>query len=175
MNVSANVSSMNLYSNFTQVSGTQKSDGVSQNYSLTMQEQSFSYSSFSFEFQGSLAEDNFQRDYEAFQSFLSDIGYGGKPIAQLSQNEAAELVSDDGFFGIDNTAQRIADFVIMGAGSDEDMLRAGREGMLQGFKEAEAMWGGELPDISQKTMALATKMIDDVMHGLGYSILNEEV
>ena len=175
MNVSANVNSMNLYSNFTQISGTKKGDDVSQNYSFTMQEQSFSYSSFSFEFQGSLIEDNFQKDYEAFQSFLSEIGYGGKPIAELSQDEAAELVSDDGFFGVQNTAERIANFVIMGAGGDGDMLRAGREGMLQGFQEAEAMWGGELPDISQQTMALATQMIDDAMHDLGYSILNEEV
>jgi hypothetical protein len=175
MNVSASVNSMNFYSNFTQVSGVKKEDGVAQNYSFAMQEQSFSYSSFSFKFQGSLVEDNFQKDYEAFQSFLSEIGYNGKPIAELSQDEAAELVSDDGFFGIQQTAERIANFVIMGANGDEDLLRAGREGMLQGFNEAENIWGGELPDISQKTIALATKMVDDVMHELGYSILNEEV
>ena len=119
-------------------------------------------------------EDKFAQAYGDFQSFLSDVGYAGKPIAELSQEEAAELVSEDGLFGIKQTSERIANFVINGAGGDEDRMRAGREGMLQGFKEAEAMWGGELPDISQKTMAKAIEMVDKAMHDLGFSNLNKE-
>lgn len=127
--------------------------------------------------QGSLVsqEVNFDEVYNDFQSFLSDVGYEGKPIAELSQDEAAELVSEDGIFGIKQTSERIANFVINGARGDEDMMRAGREGMLQGFKEAEAMWGGELPEISQKTMQAATEMVDKAMSDLGFSIFNEEV
>ncbi len=119
--------------------------------------------------------DSFTKNYDDFQSFLSGIGYEGKPIAELSQEEAAELVSEDGLFGITQTSERIANFVINGAGGDEDKLRAGREGMLQGFKEAEAMWGGELPEISQKTMQAAIEMVDKAMSSLGFSILNQEV
>ena len=55
------------------------------------------------------------------------------------------------------------------------MMRAGREGILQGFDEAEAMWGGKLPDISYKTIEKATQMIDEAMHDLGYSIMDESV
>lgn len=120
-------------------------------------------------------EVDFGEVYQDFQSFLSDIGYEGKPIAELSQDEATALVAEDGIFGITQTSERIANFVINGAGGDEDRLRAGREGMLQGFKEAEAMWGGELPEISQKTMQAATEMVDKAMSDLGFSILNEEV
>ena len=118
--------------------------------------------------------DKFTQDYQDFQTFLSDIGYSGKPIAELSQEEATELVSEDGFFGVTQTSERIANFVINGAGGDESMMRAGREGMIQGFKEAEAMWGGELPEISQETMAKAIEMVDSAMHDLGFSIINEE-
>lgn len=118
--------------------------------------------------------DSFEQNYEDFQTFLSNIGYEGKPIAELSQEEAAELISEDGFFGITQTSERIANFVINGAGGDEDLLRAGREGMLQGFKEAESIWGGELPDISQKTMEKAIEMVDKAMHDLGFSIINKE-
>ena len=121
------------------------------------------------------SEDKFEQEYQDFQTFLSDIGYDGKPIASLSQEEAAELVSEDGFFGVTQTSERIANFVINGAGGDESMLRAGREGMLQGFKEAEEMWGGELPEISQETMAKAVEMVDKAMHDLGFSIINQEV
>ncbi|MDY0233118.1 MAG: hypothetical protein RBS11_03705 [Sulfurimonas sp.] len=120
-------------------------------------------------------QDKFAQDYKDFQSFLSDIGYSGKPIAELSKDEAAELISEDGIFGIKQTSERIANFVINGAGGDEDKFRAGREGMLRGFAEAEQMWGGKLPEISQQTMAKATEMVDKAMHGLGFSIINQEV
>ena len=116
----------------------------------------------------------FTKNYEDFKSFLNDIGYEGKPIAELSQDEAAELISEDGLFGVKQTSKRIANFVINGAGGDEDRLRAGREGMLQGFKMAEEMWGGELPEISQQTMAKSIEMVDKAMHDLGFSLINQE-
>ena len=119
-------------------------------------------------------EDVFAREYDAFQTFLSDIGYEGKPIAELSQEEATELVSEDGFFGVIQTSERIANFVVAGAGGDENMLRAGREGMIQGFKEAKDILEGELPDISEETMARAIEIVDKAMYDLGFSILDKE-
>jgi len=126
--------------------------------------------------QGSVSSggDFSKKQYDEFQTFLKDIGYGGKPIAELSKEEATELVSEDGFFGITQTSDRIANFVINGAAGDEEKMRAGREGMLQGFKEAEEMWGRELPEISQKTMERAIEMVDKAMYDLGFSILNKE-
>ncbi len=103
---------------------------------------------------------------------LSDIGYEGKPIAELTQTEAKELVSEDGFFGVTQTSERIANFVLMGAGDDVDKLKAGREGILRGFQEAEDMWGGKLPDISYETINRAVEMIDKKLGVLGASILD---
>lgn len=120
-------------------------------------------------------EDKFEKDYQEFQSFLKEIGYDGKNIAELSQKDAGKLVSEDGFFGVDKTSQRIVDFVLSGANGDEEMLRAGREGIIQGFKDAEKAWGGELPDISQTTMSKSIEMLDMAIKDLGYSILNQEV
>ncbi len=103
---------------------------------------------------------------------LADIGYEGKAIADLSQSEAKELVSENGFFGVDQTSKRIADFVLIGGGDDIDKLKAGREGILQGFKEAEGMWGKKLPDISYETINKAVEMIDKKLNELGASILD---
>ena len=111
---------------------------------------------------------------QAFKDFLNDIGYRGEPIASLSQEKATELVSEDGFFGVAQTSERIAQFVIAGAGSDEELLRAGRKGVLQGFKEAEAIWGGKLPDISYETIEKAVAMIDQALMDNGYSVLDEK-
>jgi len=46
--------------------------------------------------------------------------------------------------------------------------------MIQGFKDAEDMWGSELPNISKETMQKALEMVDKHMHELGYSVLDEE-
>ncbi len=142
---------------------------------ITQNANAYSMQSFSVQTNVLNAQDQFTKDYEDFQSFLSGVGYEGKPIAELSQDEAAALVSEDGVFGIAQTSERVANFVINGSGGDESMMRAGREGMIKGFKEAEQMWGGELPEISQKTIAKAIEMVDMAMNDLGFSILDKEV
>jgi len=91
---------------------------------------------------------------------LKDIGYEGKPITELSPEEASDLVSEDGFFGIDQTSQRVADFVFGFAGDDLDILEQGRKGIVQGFEDAQKMWGGELPQISYDTQAKTLELID---------------
>jgi hypothetical protein len=91
---------------------------------------------------------------------LSNTGYDGKPISELSQEEASELVSDEGFFGINQTSQRVADFAFNIAGDDLEKLEASREGIIKGFDDAAKMWGGELPEISYKTQERTLELID---------------
>lgn len=102
------------------------------------------------------------------------IGYTGTPFNELSQGEAADLVADGGFFSIEETAQRVANFVIQGSGGDAEMLKAGREGALQGFKEAESLWGGKLPDISYQTMERINELLDEAFQEAGVPLLNQE-
>ena len=82
------------------------------------------------------------------------------------------MVSEDGFFGISNTADRISNFIINAAGDDLEKLQAGKEGMQRGFKEAEKIWGGKLPEISQKTIEKATQSIDKRIAELGGKVLS---
>ena len=63
----------------------------------------------------------------------------------------------------------------MGAGDDVEKLKAGRSGMLQGFKDAEEMWGEKLPDISYTTMQKALEMVDAKLSELGGSVLDTSV
>ena len=122
------------------------------------------------------AEDSsFEVDYQKFKDFLAEAGYKGEPIATLSKEEAAALVSEDGFFGVKQTSERIAQFVISSSGGDEELLREGRKGILQGLKDAEQMWGGKLPDIAYVTMDKAVSMVDKALSDGGFSILNEKV
>jgi len=91
---------------------------------------------------------------------LQDIGYEGKPILELSQDEAAQLVSEDGFFGVNQTSQRVANFVLGFSGDNLEILEQGREGIVKGFEDAQKMWGGELPEISHQTQARTLELID---------------
>lgn len=106
---------------------------------------------------------------------FSKLQYNERSILDFSQEEAAEMVGEDGYFGISNTAQRLADFVINGAGDNLDKLRAGREGMLKGFKEAEEIWGGTLPDISYKTIEASLARIDERIKDLGGQVVDTTV
>lgn len=98
---------------------------------------------------------------------LSSIGYEGKPITELSPDEAKELVSDEGFFGVSKTSERVSSFVINLAGDDVEGLQEARKGIVQGFEEAEKMWGGELPEISyetqEKTLDIIDKKIEELL------------
>ncbi|RLB88827.1 MAG: hydrogenase-4 component G [Deltaproteobacteria bacterium] len=99
----------------------------------------------------------------------SSLFYKNTPISELSAHEATALVQEDGYFGIDKTSQRIIDFVIKGAGNDVERLKAGRQGVLRGFSEAGKAWGGDLPDLSYKTIEKAIKTLDDRIAELGGS------
>jgi hypothetical protein len=169
----ASANSNSIKTNFTEKISKEEADSIR----AQINENTNLFALKSFNVQGKLTtkEVDFEQFYQEFQTFLDDVGYKGKPIGELSQDEASALVSEDGIFGIEQTSQRMADFVINGANGDEDKLRSGREGLLQGYREAEAMWGGELPDISKKTMEAALEMIDKTMADLGYSIINQEV
>ena len=104
---------------------------------------------------------------------LANTGYEGKPITELTSDEATALISDNGFFGITQTSQRVADFVLNFSGDDLEKLEKGREGIIQGFEDAQKMWGGELPEISQETMKAAIELVDKAMTDLGFSIIDQ--
>ncbi len=106
---------------------------------------------------------------------VSSLEYDGRSILDLSPEAAADLVSEEGYYGVKNTAARLSGFVIGGGGADFDKIRSGREGIVRGFKEAEQLWGGELPEISYKTLELALGQIDARIQELGGSVINTAV
>lgn len=72
-------------------------------------------------------------------------------IDAATQKEAQDAISEDGYWGVEQTANRIIEFAKALSGGDPakaDMLMKAVE---DGFKAAEKVWGGELPDISKQT------------------------
>lgn len=82
-------------------------------------------------------------------------------ITGLTQEEAVALIADDGYFGVDQTSDRIVDFAVGISGGDPSRLAAIKEGVEKGFNEALEAFGGSLPDISYDTFDAVMKKLDD--------------
>lgn len=150
-----------------EISGKTLSQAYLVEYSLKIE----NYSSSNLQAQSAPFDLNKVKDILSSIDFEA-IGYSGKAIAEMNPEEAKALVSEEGYFGIAQTSERMANFVLMGGGDDLERLQAGREGMIRGFNEAEEIWGGKLPDISYETLDKALKKIDDKISSLGGSVLD---
>ncbi len=106
---------------------------------------------------------------------FSQLEHDGRPILDFTPEEAGELVSADGYWGVTKTAERLAAFVLNGAGENIEKLQAGREGIIRGFKEAEHIWGGQLPGISYDTLEKALAPIDERIGELGGAVIDVSV
>ncbi|WP_107690993.1 hydrogenase-4 component G [Campylobacter concisus] len=146
---------------------------ISNSYFLQYQKEIVKSSSSNLLAQGSLSF-NAPKNLSEILSGLdfASIGYNGKSLNELSSDEADDLISENGFFGITNTADRIASFVLNSAGDDVEKLKAGREGVAKGFEDAKKIWGGELPKISQKTIEKTLETLDKKIAELGGNVLN---
>ncbi|CUU78526.1 hypothetical protein [Campylobacter hyointestinalis] len=149
--------------------------GISTAYFMEFSQQSFSIASNNTGAQSSLMN-ILSGASEKGKEFISSMallsGYSGKDISTMDQNELKDLVSEDGFFGIKQTSERIANFVISGAGDDVNKLQKGFEGMKRGFEEASKLWGGKLPDISNQTIDKAIQKVASRIEELGANALN---
>ncbi|EAC1262254.1 hypothetical protein PYP62_000450 [Campylobacter coli] len=151
--------------------------GISQIYLVQFQQQTMSTVLNTSNAQAGINDLLGDNDLNSVKSMLSDIdfaslGYNGKNPLTMNTDELNQLISEEGFFGIDNTANRIADFVIKGAGNDVEKLKKGLEGIKQGFEQAEKIWGGELPQISQDTIEATIKKVSDRIDELGGKTLD---
>lgn len=143
----------------------QRSDSVSLSYT---RESSMTYSS-SLTLQTGDSQDQYNLLRGLVTNILKEqgldlkisIGEADVDISSISQEDAAGLVAKDGYFGVDQTSDRIVDFATTLAGNDTSRLDAIREGIQKGFDEALAAFGGTLPDISYETLDAVMNKLDD--------------
>ena len=84
-----------------------------------------------------------------------------KNVSQADIDKAKEDISEDGYWGVNKTAQRLFDFASALAGDDPEKMKEMQAAMEKGFKEATGAWGDELPGICKDTFDAANKMFDE--------------
>jgi hypothetical protein len=81
-------------------------------------------------------------------------------LGSLTPEAAQELISEDGYFGVEKTSQRIVDFAINAFGADPTKLTQIKDAIEKGFQDAAAVFGGQLPEISHQTYAAVMEKLD---------------
>ena len=93
------------------------------------------------------------------------LASGKFEVDEATKLQAQQDISEDGYWGVEQTSDRIIDFANALTGGDPSKIEDMREAFKKGYKQAEKTWGGELPEISKKTydavMAGFDKMAED--------------
>ena len=76
---------------------------------------------------------------------------GDFTVDAATKAQAQADIAEDGYWGVEQTSDRIIDFAKALTGGDPDKIEEMKEAFEKGFKQAEKTWGGKLPEISQKT------------------------
>ncbi len=92
------------------------------------------------------------------------LAKGDFTVDEATKKKAQEDIAEDGYWGVEQTSQRIVDFAKALAGDDEEALEEMKEAFLKGYEQAEETWGGKLPEISQKTYDAVLAKFDKLMN-----------
>lgn len=81
-------------------------------------------------------------------SFLASGDY---TVTEAAKLQAQEDISENGYWGVEQTSDRILDFAKALSGGDVNKADELLDAFKKGFDEATKAWGRDLPDISKET------------------------
>lgn len=85
---------------------------------------------------------------------LKAIADGEEPMIEIDDEtraKAQEAISEDGYWGVNQTSQRLLDFAKTISGGDPSKIEMLRNAFKEGFEKAKEAFGGKLPEISEQT------------------------
>lgn len=89
------------------------------------------------------------------------LASGDFTVDAATKAQAQEDISENGYWGVNQTSQRLFDFASALAGDDVEKMKEMQAAMEKGFKQATGSWGKDLPEISSQTLGAANKLFDD--------------
>ena len=79
------------------------------------------------------------------------LASGNFTVTEAAKAAAQEAISENGYYGVEQTSTRILEFAKALSGGDTSKADELLEAFKKGFKEATGAWGKELPEICQQT------------------------
>lgn len=102
-------------------------------------------------------------------SFWNTIRTGNFTVDPETAAQAQADIADDGYWGVNQTSDRLVDFAKALTGGDSSKIEEMRKAIDKGFEAAKKLWGGELPEISQKTYDATMEKLDQWAKEAGVS------
>ncbi|RDU23452.1 hypothetical protein [Anaerosacchariphilus polymeriproducens] len=91
-------------------------------------------------------------------SFLAS---GDFTVDAETKAQAQEDISEDGYWGVEQTSERIVEFAKALSGGDPSKSQAMKDAFIEGFNAATKAWGKELPSISKDTYDAVMNKFDE--------------
>ena len=90
------------------------------------------------------------------------LASGNFQVDAKARAEAQKNIAEDGYWGVEQTSDRIVQFAVGLAGSSPEMLNKMEEAFEKGYAAAEKKWGGALPSITQQTRARVHEKFEEL-------------
>ncbi len=97
---------------------------------------------------------------QGLKSLFENLTVDADTIAQANKDIAA-----DGYWGVDQTSDRILDFAKALSGGDSSKADELLEAFKKGYKQATGAWGDELPSLCKDTYDAVVKKFDEWKNG----------
>lgn len=95
------------------------------------------------------------------------IASGNFTVDAQTKAEAQQAISEDGYWGVKQTSQRIFDFAYALAGDDPEKMKEMQAAVEKGFEQATKSWGKSLPSICQDTHSAIGDLFDSYYEKAG--------
>ncbi len=89
------------------------------------------------------------------------LASGKFTVDAATKAQAQKDISEDGYYGVKQTSERMFEFAMALSGGDVDKMEELQKAVEKGYKQAEKTWGGNLPDISKQTLDATNKLFED--------------
>ena len=106
-------------------------------------------------------------------SIWRTLASGKFTVDAATKAQAQKDISEDGYWGVKQTSQRLFDFASALAGDDVDKMKEMQAAMEKGYKQATKAWGRELPSISKETIDAANKLFEDYYNSKKTEVITE--
>ncbi len=92
---------------------------------------------------------------------------GKVQVDDATRAQAQKDIAEDGFWGVEQTSGRMVEFAKALSGGDPAKANEMIAAVKKGLEEAKKAWGGDLPEISQKTVDATIKKLEEWRDGTG--------
>ena len=99
---------------------------------------------------------------DSMWSFLAE---GNFTVDEETQKQAQADIAEDGYWGVEQTSDRILDFAKALSGNEPEKADLLIDAFKKGFDDATKSWGKDLPDISKRTYDAVLEKFDKWKNG----------